>query len=161
MINYKGEIHRGALHGAGNSIEAVLARIIQDFMKHMHDTGLSAVQIHALLHVFHAGECPISDIAALTGASAAAASQLTERLVQQGLLERTENPENRRMKTLRLSDKGLKVIHGGVTSNRHLAELMAAMPAAHRQVVHAAFGYLAEASRKLHASKSRKAEQHA
>ncbi len=37
-------------------IEYVLARIIQDFMQFMHETGLSRPQIHALLHIFHAGE---------------------------------------------------------------------------------------------------------
>jgi DNA-binding MarR family transcriptional regulator len=142
-------------------LEHLLARIIQDFMQFMHETGLSRPQIHALLHIFHAGECPISDIAALTGSSPAAASQLVERLVQQGLVQRTEDPQNRRAKKLRLTDKSLELIQEGVTSNHFLADLMEAMPAKRRQVVHAAFGYLAEASRQVHSSPKRKVDHHA
>ncbi len=141
----------------------VLTRIIQDFMQFMHQTGLSRPQIHALLYIYHAGECPISEISALTGASPAAASQLVERLLQQGLVQRTEDPQDRRIKNLRLTEKSLALINQGVTSNRFLTELMAALPAKQREAVHTAFGYLAQASRQVHsshASMKRKVEKH-
>jgi DNA-binding MarR family transcriptional regulator len=144
-----------------SGLEFVLAHVIQDFMRFMHQTGLSRPQIHALLHVFHAGECPISEIAALTEASPAAASQLVERLVRQGLLQRTEDPRNRRIKNLRLTTKGLKLIHQGATSSHFLAELMSQLPPRQRQVVLTAFGYLAEAGRRIHPRSIRKVEQHA
>ncbi len=146
---------------AYDGLEYVLAHIIQDFMQFMHETGLSRPQIHALLHIYHAGECPISDIRALTGSSPAAASQLVERLVQQGLVQRTEDPLNRRIKKLRLTDRSLRLINQGVTSNRFLVDLMAALPAEQRETVHTAFGYLAEASRQVQSSHRRKAEHHA
>src|SRR5512140_3872867 len=114
-------------------LELILARVIQDFMQFMHETGLSRPQIHALLHIFHAGECPISDIAALTDSSPAAASQLAERLVQQGLVQRAEDPTTRRVRKLHLTGKSLKLIQQGVTSNHFLADLMETMPAKHRQ----------------------------
>jgi DNA-binding MarR family transcriptional regulator len=142
-------------------LEFILAQLIQDFMQFMHQTGLSGPQIHALLHIYHAGECPISEIGALTGASPAAASQLAERLVQQGLVQRSEDPQNRRIKKLRLTEKSRKLIREGVTSNRYLAELMAMLPDNQRETVHTAFGYLAQASREIHSSHERKAEQHA
>jgi DNA-binding MarR family transcriptional regulator len=143
-------------------LEHLLAQVIQDFMKFMHQTGLSGPQIHALLYIFHAGEdCRISEIGALTGASPAAASQLVERLVAQGLVLRSEDPLNRRIRKLRLTEKGLKLINQGITSNRYLAELMAALPLKQRRAVHTAFGYLAQASMKIHSSHQRKAVQHA
>jgi DNA-binding MarR family transcriptional regulator len=142
-------------------LEYLLAQHIQNFMQFLHQTGLSGPQIHALLHIYHAGECPISEIGALTGASPAAASQLAERLVQQGLVQRSEDPRNRRIKKLRLTEKSLKLIREGVTSNRFLAELMARLPADQREIVHAAFGYLAQAGREIQSSHERKAEQHA
>jgi DNA-binding MarR family transcriptional regulator len=142
-------------------LEYLLAQIIQDFMQFMQRTGLSGPQIHALLHIYHAGECAISEIGALSGASPAAASQLAERLVQQGLVQRSEDPQNRRIKKLRLTAKSLKLIHEGVTSNRFLAELMARLPANQRETVHAAFGYLAQASREIQFSNEREAEPHA
>ncbi len=129
--------------------EYVLARIIGDFMQFMHETGLSRPQIHALLHIYHAGECRVSDIGALTESSPAAASQLVERLVQQGLVQRTEDPENRRIKKVRLTEKSLKLISRGVASNRSLAELMAVLTPKQRETVHTALGYLAQASQKI------------
>ncbi len=144
-----------------DGLEYVLAHILQDFMHFMHQTGLSRPQIHALLHIFHAGECQISEIATLSGATPAAASQLVERLVQQGLVERSEDPQNRRVKKLRLTSKGLALIHEGVASNRFLVDLISTLPARHRQVVQTAFRYLAEAGRQLHSSAYRKVEHHA
>lgn len=142
-------------------LEYILAHVIQDFMRFMHQTGLSRPQIHALLHIYHAGECQISEIGGLSDASPAAASQLVERLVQQGFVQRAEDPLDRRIKKLRLTDQSLSLIREGVTSNRFLAELMAALPVEQREAVHTAFGYLAQASGQVHSSHKRKAEQHA
>ena len=142
-------------------LEGVLAHIMQDFMHFMHDTGLSRHEIHALLHIYHAGECQISDIGGLSGASPAAASQLVERLVQQGLVQRAEDPLNRRIKRLRLTEKSKRLLREGVTSNRFLSELMTALPDRQRRTVQAAFGYLAQASRQIESSHRRKVEHHA
>jgi DNA-binding MarR family transcriptional regulator len=141
-------------------LEYLLAHIIQDFMQFMHETGLSRPQIHALLHIYHAGECQISEIGGLSETSPAAASQLVERLVQQGLVRRSEDPMDRRIKKLRLTDKSLNLINQGVTSNRFLVDLMDRLPEEQRRTVQAAFGYLAQASRQMHSSHKRKANQH-
>jgi hypothetical protein len=60
-----------------------------------------------------------------------------------------------------LTGRSLKLIHQGVTSNRFLMDLMAALPPEQRQTVHTAFGYLAQASRQIQSSHKRKAEEHA
>ena len=133
-------------------LEYVLARMIQDFMQFMQETGLSRPQIHALLHIYHAGECPVSEIGDLSDASPAAASQLVERLVRQGLVERTEDPANRRMKIVRLTPRSLDLIRRGVASNPFLGDLMARLTDRQRKTVYAAFNYLAEAARQLHRS---------
>jgi DNA-binding MarR family transcriptional regulator len=133
-------------------LERVLGRIIEEFLHYMHQTGLSRPQIHALLHIYHAGECQISEIGGLTDSTAPAASQLVDRLVQQGLLQRNEDPQDRRVKKLRLTDKGLELFHRGIISNQTLAGLMAALTPQQRETVHTAFRYLAEASHQLQAS---------
>ena len=139
-------------------LEYLLAQIIQDFIQFMHQTGLSRPQIHALLHIYHAGQCPISEISALTDSSPAAASQLVERLVEKGLVQRTEHPLNRRIKQLRLTERSLEIINQGVTSNRILVDLMAALPEEQRETVHTAIGYLAQAGQQIHSSHKRKVE---
>ncbi len=144
-------------------LEYILARIIQDFMQFMHQTGLSAPQIHALLYIYHAhnGECQLSEIGELTESSKPAASQLVDRLVQQGLVERTEDPLDRRNKKLRLTHKSLELIQNGVASNHFLVELMSSLPAKQRETVHAAFGYLAHAGRQIQSSHIHKDGKHA
>src|SRR5512143_182261 len=132
------EVHAG--------LEHILGHIIQDFMRSMHRTGLSAPQIHVLLYVYHAGECRLSEIERVSGSSKAAASQLVERLVQQGLVERAEDPRDRRNKRLQLTKKGLGLIRKAIVSNRSLADLMASLTPEQRETVQTAFGYLAEAA---------------
>ncbi|MGE5222953.1 MAG: MarR family winged helix-turn-helix transcriptional regulator [Omnitrophica WOR_2 bacterium] len=141
-------------------LEYLLAHIIQDFMRFMQQTGLSRPQIHALLHIYHAGECPVSEIGSLTGATPAAASQLVERLVQQGLVQRSEDPLNRRFKKLRLTDKSLKLFQQGITANQLLQDLMAALTPEEHEIVHRAFNYLVRASRQIQYSHLRKENQH-
>jgi DNA-binding MarR family transcriptional regulator len=135
-------------------LETVLARVIQDFMRHMKQLGLSTPQIHALMYIFHAGECQVSDIGAVSGASNAAASQLVERLVQQDLVERGEDPANRRAKILRLSEKGKGLIRDGVLSSHILTEVMASLTTDQCKTVHAAFAILAQAVRRMQISEN-------
>ena len=144
-------------------LEYILARIIQDFMQFMRETGLSAPQIHALLYIYHSeyGECQLAEIGGLTASSKPAASQLVERLVQQGLIERTEHSPDRRNKKLRLTKKSLKLIQNGVTSNHFLVDLMTSLPAEQRKTVHAAFGYLAQAGQQIQSSHTQKDNKHA
>lgn len=127
----------------------------------MHRTGLSGAQIHAVLYIFHTDGCQVSDIAVLSGSSPAAASQLVERLVQQGLVERIEDPHNRRIKRLRLTEKSLQWMQEAVTSNRSLAALMDALTPRQRKTVQTALGYLARASEQIRSSHGRKVEYHA
>ena len=142
-------------------LEHLLGQVIQDFMRSMHRTGLSGAQIHALLYIFHAEDCRVSDIAVLSGSSPPAASQWVERLVQQGLVERVEDPRNRRIKKLRLTEKSLRWIEEAVASNRSLLALMNALTPRQRQTVQTALGYLAQASGQIHASINRKVEHYA
>jgi DNA-binding MarR family transcriptional regulator len=144
-------------------LEYILAHIIQDFMESMRKTGLSAPQIHAVLHIYHSqnGECGLSEISGLTNSSEAAASQLVERLVQQGLVERKEDSQDRRNKKLRLTGVCLKLIQNGITSNHFLTDLMTSMTAKQRETVHAAFGYLAQAGQRIQSSQPQKDGKHA
>ena len=148
---------------SNSGLEYILARIIQDFMQYMRQTGLSTHQIHALLHIYHSkdGECQLAEIGGLANSSKPATSQLVERLVKQGLVERMEDPLDRRNTKLRLTDKSLLLIQNGVTSNHFLVELMTSLPAKQRETVHAAFSYLRQAGLVIHSSHIQKDGKHA
>jgi DNA-binding MarR family transcriptional regulator len=142
-------------------MEGVLAHIIQGFMSAMKQHGLSTPQIHALMYIFHAGECQVSDIGDLADVSNAAASQLVERLVQQGMVDRREDPKDRRNKLVTLSEKGKGLFHESVMSNRYLMEIMAVLTPKQRQAVHDAFMLLAKTGRQIQNTHESEESQHA
>ena len=143
------------------SMESFLANIIQGFMNSMKQHGLSTPQIHALMYIFHAGECQVSDIGALADVSNAAASQLVERLVQQDLVDRREDPENRRYKLVTLSEKGKNLIHDSVMSNRFLMEIMTTLTPEQLQVVHDTFTFLVQTGQQIQSIHESEESQHA
>jgi DNA-binding MarR family transcriptional regulator len=142
-------------------LEVVLAHVIQDFMRFMKQHGLSTPQIHALMYLYHVGQCQVSDIGALADVSNAAASQLVERLVQHGLVERQEDPANRRTKILRLSEKGKGWIQESISSNQFLMQIMASLTTEQHETVQAALTILAQTARQVRMSEKRKDSDHA
>ena len=56
----------------------------------------------------------MSEISERFSISAAAASQLVDKLVQSGLMAREEDPSDRRAKLLNLTDKGEELIRQGI-----------------------------------------------
>ena len=142
-------------------LEYIVSHIHRDFMQFLHHTGLSMPQIHALMHIYHAGECQLSDIGGLADSSKPAVSQLVDRLVQQGLVERLEDPDDRRNKKLRLTHKGRSLIQNGFTTSHFLTGLIASLPPKQRETVHAAFSYLAQAGGQIRSSHKQKESKHA
>jgi DNA-binding MarR family transcriptional regulator len=139
-------------------LHLLLVHVIQDFMQHMHQSGLSGSQLHVLMHLYHAGECPIAEVGALFGSSPAAASQMVERLVQQGLVERMEDPANRRVKKLHLTERSHALMDQAVSSNRFLMDLMAELTPQQRETIQLALGYLAQAAQKVHSNEGKAKE---
>jgi len=52
------------------------------------------------------------------GVTSAASSQMLERLVQQELILRTEDPDDRRVKQIVLTDKGRRVLEEGIRARQ-------------------------------------------
>ena len=96
-------------------IELFIHRSMRSFLRYARERGLSMSQIAALFQLRHYGSLAVSDIGSSLGVSNAAASQLVERLVQQGLITRTENPHDRREKQLILTEEGHNIL---LESNR-------------------------------------------
>ena len=74
------------------------------------ENGLSISQIMALGIVARRGPRTISEMAEKLGVSNAAASQLLEKLVQQGFISRSEDPNDRRSKIVTSTEKGRKML---------------------------------------------------
>ena len=77
-------------------------------------TGLSMPQFSVLMQLHYKGACGMSEISERFDVTAAAASQLVDKLVQAGYIERTEDPSDRRAKLLKLSAKGAALVDDGI-----------------------------------------------
>ena len=91
-------------------IEVSMSQSIRGFTHWMTESGLTRSQIGALMRLHFEGRCHISTIGDDLGITTAAASQLVDRLYNQGLLERGEDPDDRRVKRVELSDEGRDLV---------------------------------------------------
>ncbi len=72
---------------------------------------LTVAQLKSLFFVSNEGNTNIGKLATALGVTPANVTGIVERLVQQGLLSRDENPEDRRMMVLRTTEKGRALIN--------------------------------------------------
>ena len=116
-------------------------------------SGLSMPQFSILMQVHHRGNCAIGDISEHFDITSAAASQLVEKLVQGGLIQREEDPQDRRAKVLNLTDKGRKFIQHGIEERRRwVDELAAKLTAEERAKVVEAVTLMTRAAQELEAA---------
>ncbi|MFZ1040194.1 MAG: MarR family transcriptional regulator [Anaerolineales bacterium] len=129
--------------------EVFMQRSLRGIMGSMKQDGLSMPQIYTLMYLYHEGEVRISDIGVLMDVGKAAASQLVERLVQQGLVKRIEDESDRRAKKIRLQPKSLRLIEKGLGVQRQqMGELMGQLSPEQLHTVQKAFMYLIKAMQK-------------
>lgn len=102
--------------------EVFMHRSGRDFKCFMDETGLSFSQISILMRLFHGGNSGVSEIGGQLGVTNAAASQSVDRLVNLGLIERTEDPDDRRAKRLTLTPKSRALIDQGVEARSKWVE---------------------------------------
>lgn len=90
-----------------------MSRSGHDFKSFMHQTGLSFSQVNVLMYLYHGGKGGISDLGERMGISNAASSQVIDRMVNQGLIYRLEDPNDRRAKQLTITSEGRLLIEKG------------------------------------------------
>jgi DNA-binding MarR family transcriptional regulator len=102
-----------------------MRRSMRSLIQHMKENDLSMSQIGALFQIDR-GRSNVSDLGAGLGISIAAASQMLERLVQQDLIRRSEDPQDRRAKQLVLTEKGRRIIRESIEARQGWLEDMGA-----------------------------------
>jgi len=115
-------------------------------------TGLSMPQFSILMQLHHRGNCAIGDISERFDITNAAASQLVDKLVQSGLIQREEDPNDRRAKLLNLTDKGRDLIQQGIEERyRWVDELGSKLSVEERAQVSEALNIMTHAAQELEA----------
>ena len=94
-----------------------MRRSMRSLILYMKANDLSMTQVGALFQI-NRGRSNVSDLAEGLGITIAAASQMLERLVQQNLVLRSEDPQDRRVKQFVLTDKGRRIIQESVEARQ-------------------------------------------
>jgi DNA-binding MarR family transcriptional regulator len=130
-------------------------RLMGNLFIYTKDKGLTMAQFVAMIHIHHTGGCGVSDIGSDLGVTNSAASQMLERLVQLKLIIRSEDPSDRRVKQIVLTDKGRQILQEGSEANRNwLEDLARSMTADEQEQVRKAVVVLIEKARKFETSPS-------
>jgi DNA-binding MarR family transcriptional regulator len=123
---------------------------MHESMRFSKESGLSMGQLSTLFRLYHGGICGVSDLGDHLGVTNAAASQMVDRLVQQGYLERTEDPDDRRVKQLRLTPKGVRMVQNSIEVRlRWMEEITAELSPEQQEAITSALSILIEKAQGL------------
>jgi len=130
--------------------EVFMRRSMHDFMRFSRQSGLSMTQISVLFRLHYGGSCGVSDLGEHLGVSNAAASQMVDRLVGMDLLKRSEDPADRRVKTLALTPKGAALVLDSIEARRRwMEDLTTAFTVEQQEEIITALTMLTQAAQKL------------
>ena len=136
-------------------MDVFMHRSMRGWNQFAKSTGLSMPQFSILMQLHYKGLCGMSEISERFDVTAAAASQLVDKLVQAGYIERTEDPHDRRAKLLKLSTEGVKLVDGGIQERyRWMDELTTRLSAAELAKISEALAILTEAARQMDQQKT-------
>lgn len=97
--------------------EVFMRHSMRNFFLYSKENGLSVSQIGALFLIYRRAR-GVSDLGDELGITSAAASQMLERLVQLELILRLEDPHDRRVKDIILTDKGRKTLQDSIRARQ-------------------------------------------
>jgi DNA-binding MarR family transcriptional regulator len=132
------------------AFEIIRHRLMGNIFVYARDKGLTMGQFGAMIRISNKGGCGVSDIGSELGVTNSAASQMLERLVQLKLITRTEDPSDRRVKLIVLTDKGRQILQEGFLANRNwLDDLARSMNADEQEQVRKGIVVLIEKARQF------------
>ena len=127
-----------------------MTRSNEEFARFLRKKKLNYAQYGVLMRLYHHGDCAISSLGKQFGVSMPAASQLVERLVEEGLVERTESEYDRRVKQLALTSQGRALVRASMDARLDWAHaLNAALAPEQRESIAQALADLIAAAQSL------------
>jgi DNA-binding MarR family transcriptional regulator len=106
-------------------LEISMRHSMRNFIRFARERGFSMSHLGALIHLHRLGSCGVTEIGDHLGVTSAAASQMLDRLVGQGLVSRSEDPEDRRVKRIVLTDKGRRILEESLRARQSWLEDLA------------------------------------
>ncbi|MCC6568405.1 MAG: MarR family transcriptional regulator [Anaerolineales bacterium] len=136
-------------------MDVFMHRSMSGWKQFAKSCGLSMPQFSILIQLHHRGAFSMSDVSGRFEITPAAASQLVDKLVQNGFVLREEDPKDRRAKLLNLTDKGRDLVQRGTQERyRWVDALGEKLSAEERAKVSEALNIMTEAVKELEAVQS-------
>jgi DNA-binding MarR family transcriptional regulator len=133
-------------------MDVFMHRSMHSWVHFAKSMGLSMPQFSLLMQLHHRGNCGIGDISEHFDITNAAASQMVDKLVQNGLIQREEDPHDRRAKRLNLTAKGGELIQQAAEERyRWVDRLAEQLTSEEREKVSQALNIMTETARKMEA----------
>lgn len=114
-------------------LEVFMSRSNEEFARFLKQKEINYAQYGALMRLYHDGECAVTDLSKPFGITIPAASQLVDKLVQEGLVERTESLHDRRMKHLALTSQGRALVRASMDARLDWTRALSAALAPERR----------------------------
>ena len=131
-------------------MDVFMHRSMRGWGRFAKSTGLSMPQFSVLMQLHYKGASGMSKVSEGFDITPAAASQLVDKLVHSGLIQRVEDPQDRRAKLLSLTDKGQELIQHGIEERyRWVDELAGKLTAAERDQISAALNIMTRVAQEL------------
>jgi DNA-binding MarR family transcriptional regulator len=123
---------------------------LHDFNRFTRTVGLSLAQMIVLMHLYYRGASEVNTFCGMMQITPAGASQMVERMVQQGIVERKEVPGDRRVRLVALTEKGRQIVVDSIDARRAwVNRLVNNMPVEERERISAALVTLKEYASQL------------
>ena len=131
-------------------MDVFMHRSMRGWGRFAKSSGLSMPQFSLMMQLYHKGPCGMSRISEGYDITPAAASQLVDKLVHNGLIQRGEDPSDRRAKLLSLTDKGREFVQQGIEERyRWVDELGSKLTADERVQISEALEIMTRAAQDL------------
>src|SRR5512141_608903 len=133
-------------------MDIFMHRSMRGWWRYAKSTGLSMPQFSILMQLHHKGPCGMSGVSAGYEITPAAISQLVDKLVQSGLIQRVEDPSDRRAKLLSLTGKGREFVQHGIEERyRWVDQLADKLTAEERAQISEALDIMTRAAQEIEA----------
>ncbi len=120
-------------------IGSFMAHSMREMEHFARQKGFTLPHVGLMMRLHYHKSFTISDISEHLGVTTAASSQMVQRLVEQNLIDRVEDPNDRRIKRISLAPDGQQLVNEVIALRRQWLETLSdAMPESERdQVVQA------------------------
>jgi len=100
-------------------VNTYMSRSLSAYFEYLKNTGISMQQAYALTFIHYHGPSKITEICTHMMVSAAAASQMVDRLERQDLVERVAESEDRRGRNVVLTEQGESFVKQSITARQN------------------------------------------